>query len=185
MHNAASKLAPWYDCASLQSAFGQSTPLSPVGTVSPLSNSISLPTASLQEQAVSETSAPHLHRYPPSPPTPTPHTHLSGHSPKWRQSPATVRVLCRVCAHASEIREICYLEVCVEPALSSKWHCPSFSNYCGLLDWGKTRQHSVVTSSLNVCVHVCLHVCCFKPRPLLLSVCFSLLYVHTVHTAGI
>lgn len=35
VHNAASKLAPWYDCALLQSAFGQSTPLSPVGTVSP------------------------------------------------------------------------------------------------------------------------------------------------------
>lgn len=35
VHNAASKLAPWYDCALLQSAFGRSTPLSPVGTVSP------------------------------------------------------------------------------------------------------------------------------------------------------
>lgn len=67
MHNTASKLAPWYDCASLQSAFGRSTPLSPVGTASPLSNSISLPTASLQEQAVNKTSAPHLHCCPPSP----------------------------------------------------------------------------------------------------------------------
>lgn len=80
VHNTASKLAPWYDCASLQSAFGRSTPLSPVGTASPLSNSISLPTASLQEQAVNETSAPHLHCCPP----PTTTSHYSGHSPNWR-----------------------------------------------------------------------------------------------------
>lgn len=71
VHNTASKLAPWYDCASLQSAFGRSTPLSPVGTASPLSNSISLPTASLQEQAVNKTSAPHLHCCPPPQQHPT------------------------------------------------------------------------------------------------------------------
>lgn len=35
VHNTSSKLAPWYDCASHQTAFGRSAPLSPVGTVSP------------------------------------------------------------------------------------------------------------------------------------------------------
>lgn len=158
MHNTASKLAPWYDCASLQSAFGRSTPLSPVGTVSPLSNSISLPTASLQEQAASETSAPHLHRCPP--PSSLPHAHLSGHSPKWRQNPHhSACVLC-MCTHTFEIHRICYLEVCVKPALSPKWRCPSFSNYSGLFDWGENRtifSIQFVTFCLSVCV--CLFVC--------------------------
>lgn len=114
VHNTASKLAPWYDCASLQSAFGRSTPLSPVGTASPLSNSISLPTASLQEQAVNETSAPHLHRCPP-----TTTSHYSGHSPNWR--------LC-VCVCTGACRH------------SWKWHWTFFSNSRVAFDW-RAAEH--------------------------------------------
>lgn len=159
VQNAASKLALWYDGAPLQGACGCSTPLSPVGTASPLSNSISLPTASLQEQAVSETSAPHLHRC--LPPTLT-LTFLATHRNEDRALPLCVVLwFVDVRTHHSEIR---YLEEC--------WTC-SLVNTAGYLIEEYQNDVRCVTFCLLVCLMVWPHISCFRSK--LLIVCRSLL----------
>lgn len=83
-----------------------------------------------------------------------PHAHLSGHSPKWRQSPTTVCVfVCvSVCACTPEMTwDICR---CVLNLLSSQRHCPSFLNYHGLLIEGK-QQYSAFSLWPCAWVFVC------------------------------
>lgn len=150
-----SKLAPWYDYASLQSAFGRHTLLSPVGTVSPLFQiPFPIPQTLLGSRLwvkwvhLFYTEA-HISNTPPC-------THLSGHSLK---EPHHHWCVLWTCTHIREMWDVLFSSVCgtcslTEPALS--WLL-LFSLWVTVTNLIQIKQQSSGLSCSPLCRHrVCL-----------------------------
>lgn len=153
-----SKLAPWYDCASLQSAFGRRMLLSPVGTVSPL---FQIPFPIPQSLFGSRLWVKWVHLfYTEAHISNTPScTHLSGHSLN-RATPPLVCVLW-TCTHTHirEMWDILFSSVCgtcslSEPTLS---RLLLFSLWVTVTNLIQIKQQSSGLSCSPLCRHrVCL-----------------------------